>query len=113
MEFHLRTDPTFSTNIILRFTKDADNHDLDSPFDEDFRSGLTTLTSVKNGLKDAQDRILGGHPTANATLDGLPNQRRLSFSENCVIVEVQGPNVPELYFYDLPGEDSRYLNFFS
>lgn len=30
-------------------------------------------------------------------------QRQVPFSPNVVSLEIQGPNLPELYFYDLPG----------
>ncbi|KAG8994202.1 hypothetical protein FRB90_000510, partial [Tulasnella sp. 427] len=71
-----------------------------------FGSALYSPVDVEKMLRRAQRAILRPHLDPSLFLDdsdlhmfGIP----LSFSRDCVCIEVSGPDVPDLYFYDLPG----------
>ncbi|KAJ6507010.1 P-loop containing nucleoside triphosphate hydrolase protein [Mycena sanguinolenta] len=76
MEFRLEHSPdstSLSVQIALRF---AGNNEVP------FRSNLSELDEIQDAIREAQEQIV---------------------KHNCVCVFVKGPNMPDLYFYDLPG----------
>ncbi|KAG9043509.1 hypothetical protein FS837_009469 [Tulasnella sp. UAMH 9824] len=71
-----------------------------------FGPTLDNAEDVEKMLRRAQRAILRPDLDPSIFIDdsdlhvfGVP----LTFSRNCVCVQVSGPNVPDLYFYDLPG----------
>ncbi|KAG8891849.1 hypothetical protein FRC01_014486, partial [Tulasnella sp. 417] len=71
-----------------------------------FGSTLYNAEDVEKMLRRAQRAILRPDLDPTLFLDdsdlhvfGVP----MTFSRNCVCIQVTGPNVPDLYFYDLPG----------
>ncbi|KAG8948032.1 hypothetical protein FRC04_010074 [Tulasnella sp. 424] len=71
-----------------------------------FGSTLYNAEDVEKMLRRAQRAILRPELDPTLFLDdsdlhvfGVP----LTFSGNCVCINVEGPNIPDLYFYDLPG----------
>ncbi|KAK7023329.1 P-loop containing nucleoside triphosphate hydrolase protein [Favolaschia claudopus] len=65
----------------------------------DFDQNLSDLDKIRDAIAAAQDKILGPSPTDAPT----PGSRTHTFSENCVSVVARGPNMHDLYFYDIPG----------
>ncbi|KAG8994196.1 hypothetical protein FRB94_010067 [Tulasnella sp. JGI-2019a] len=108
-EVRLQFSPSWSCTILLRFSVDASGKPLGSPHDIPFGPALAEddKDKVEHLLRRAQLAIL--HPTMDPnqflgeaepiTTDHIEQ----SFSQNCVCIRVTGPNVPDLYFYDLPG----------
>ncbi|KAG8853984.1 hypothetical protein FRB96_007847 [Tulasnella sp. 330] len=108
-ECRLQHAQSWSCRIVLRFHMDASGRPLSSPRDVPFGPILLEQDKgrVEHMLRRAQLAIL--HPTmdTNAFLsDSEPitaGHTAQTFSQNCVCIRVAGPDVPDLYFYDLPG----------
>lgn len=73
-----------------------------------FGPTLQDKDEVEQMLRRAQRAILRSTLNHNVFLDdsdkmitGHPAQ---TFSRNCICIRVAGPHVPDLYFYDLPGQ---------
>ncbi|KAG8894909.1 hypothetical protein FRB99_000918 [Tulasnella sp. 403] len=109
MECRLQSAPTWSCQIMLRFHVDSDGKPLPEVKQVTFGDTLYNKEDVEKMLRRAQRAIL--RPTLSAEmfltdLDLRNNSAvhpQLTFSANCVCIHVSGPNVPDLYFYDLPG----------
>ncbi|KAG8948033.1 hypothetical protein FRC04_010075 [Tulasnella sp. 424] len=106
MECRLQYGQVWSCKISLRFHVDRTGHPLATIRDVPFGSTLYNAQDVERMLRRAQRAIL--RPELDPTLFtddsdlhvfGVP----LTFSGNCVCIQVEGPNIPDLYFYDLPG----------
>lgn len=73
-----------------------------------FGSVITDKSHVEERIRRAQRAILNPSTTPDTFLsgpDGEPDGRRpeLSFSKNCVCLELSGPDLADLSFCDLPG----------
>lgn len=106
MECRLQYAETWSCKIFLRFHVDATGAPLVHMREIPFGPTLFNTEDVERMLRRAQRAILRPNLDPSAFLDdsdlhvfGIP----LTFSGNCVCVRVEGPKVPDLYFYDLPG----------
>lgn len=108
MECRLQQASLWSCKIKLRFQYSALGQPLNDMREVDFGDILYDKRQVGQMLRRAQRAIL--RPTLNPAdflddtdleKDGHPP---LTFSKNCVCINVSGPNVPDLYFYDLPGK---------
>lgn len=68
---------------------------------------VTDKAELESMLRKAQLAVLNPRddPQTFVNVDlASPNlPRQVPFSPNVVSLEIQGPNLPELYFYDLPG----------
>ncbi|KAJ7097456.1 P-loop containing nucleoside triphosphate hydrolase protein [Mycena epipterygia] len=94
MEFRLEHSPNstaLSVDITLRFASGKD--------DEPFRSNLSDLNMIHDAIAAAQERVLNRDTETTAT----PGDSARTFSEDCVCVFAKGPNMYDLYFYDIPG----------
>jgi hypothetical protein len=64
-------------------------------------------SDLESMLRRAQLAILNprDNPQTFVNVDLASNipRSQVPFSPNIVCLEIQGPNLPELYFYDLPG----------
>ncbi|KAG8994195.1 hypothetical protein FRB94_010066 [Tulasnella sp. JGI-2019a] len=108
-ECRLQNSPSWSCKIVLRFHTDAFGKPLGSPRDIPFGSVILEQDKdiVEHMLRRAQLAVL--HPTmeTKAFLDksepDMAGHIAQTFSHNCVCIRVAGPDVPDLYFYDLPG----------
>ncbi|KAJ6631972.1 P-loop containing nucleoside triphosphate hydrolase protein [Mycena sp. CBHHK59/15] len=103
MEFRLEhsTDsPSLSVDITLRFTSDKD--------EIPFRANLSDLDEIRLAIADAQECILKPSLLGREAVATSGDSAR-TFSEDCVCVFAKGPNMHDLYFYDIPGviEDVR------
>jgi hypothetical protein len=107
MECRLQHAETWSCTIVLRFLVDSTGKPLDEMREIPFGPTLFSKKEVEQVLRRAQRAIL--RPTLDATvfLDdsdlNVAGHPPLTFSSNCVCMRVAGPEVPDLYFYDLPG----------
>ncbi|KIO31593.1 hypothetical protein M407DRAFT_67741 [Tulasnella calospora MUT 4182] len=107
MECRLQYADTWSCKIFLRFHVDSTGTPLPHMREIPFGPTLFNTEDVERMLRRAQRAILRPDLDPSSFLDdsdlhvfGIP----LTFSGNCVCVRVEGPNVPDLYFYDLPGK---------
>lgn len=107
MECRLQFASTWSCDIVLRFHTDKDGQLLRELREFTFGPTLYDRNSVEQMLRRAQRAIL--RPTIDPPkfLDDsdlkIEFPPPLSFSSNCVCIRVAGPNLADLYFYDLPG----------
>ncbi|KAF8210817.1 P-loop containing nucleoside triphosphate hydrolase protein [Mycena galopus ATCC 62051] len=67
-----------------------------------FRNNLSDLNEIRSAIADAQKRILNPNPPVRGTAV-IPGDSARTFSEDCVCVFAKGPDMPDLYFYDIPG----------
>ena len=71
-----------------------------------FGSVITDKSLVEERIRRAQRATLNpsvGHETFLSGPDGDPDEKELSFSKNCVCLELSGPDLADLSFCDLPG----------
>ncbi|KAG8987402.1 hypothetical protein FRB90_003368 [Tulasnella sp. 427] len=106
MECRLQYGQAWSCKISLRFHVDRTGRPLATMREVPFGSTLYNAEDVEKMLRRAQRAILRPELDPTLFIDdsdlhvfGVP----LTFSGNCVCIQVEGPNVPDLYFYDLPG----------
>ncbi|KAG8918972.1 hypothetical protein FRC01_001550 [Tulasnella sp. 417] len=106
MECRLQYGQVWSCKVSLRFHVDRSGRQLATIRDVPFGPTLFNAEDVEKILRRAQRAILRPELDPTLFLDdsdlhvfGVP----LTFSGNCVCIQVAGPNVPDLYFYDLPG----------
>ena len=99
--------------VSLRFITDARGQLLGQARNEIFGNIIYDQSQVEERIRRAQRAIL--NPT-KAPKDFLENEdeenlvSELSFSTNCVSLQISGPQVADLSFCDLPG--TLYLLFF-
>ncbi|KAJ6562382.1 P-loop containing nucleoside triphosphate hydrolase protein [Mycena capillaripes] len=67
-----------------------------------FRSNLSDLNEIRGAIGDAQERILNPSLIGRSTAVTQKAGAR-TFSEDCVCVFAKGPDMHDLYFYDIPG----------
>ncbi|KAG8981461.1 hypothetical protein FRB90_007245, partial [Tulasnella sp. 427] len=105
MECRLQYSTTWSCRVVLRFQYDSLGKLRTDMKEVQFGSDIFDKSEVTTRLKLAQRAILNPDisPASILSEEVQPNPDALTFSENCVCVRVAGPNVPDLYFYDLPG----------
>ncbi|KIO22290.1 hypothetical protein M407DRAFT_216692, partial [Tulasnella calospora MUT 4182] len=105
MECRLQQAPTWSCQVVLRFQFDASGKLRTEMREVPFGSVILDKDEVTDRLERAQLAILNPSTRPESLLSGEdePTSDTLTFSANCVCVRVAGPNVPDLYFYDLPG----------
>ncbi|KIO22294.1 hypothetical protein M407DRAFT_216700 [Tulasnella calospora MUT 4182] len=104
MECRLQQASTWSCQVVLRFQYDATGQALAEMKEVSFGPIIFDKDEVADRLERAQRAILS--PSVNPDLilnDIHTSSGELTFSANCVCVRIAGPNVPDLYFYDLPG----------
>ncbi|KAG8948034.1 hypothetical protein FRC04_010076 [Tulasnella sp. 424] len=106
MECRLQYGQVWSCKVSLRFHVDRTGRPLAHVRDVPFGPTLYNAEDVEKILRRAQRAILRPELDPTLFIDdsdlhvfGVP----LTFSGNCVCINVEGPNVPDLYFYDLPG----------
>ncbi|KAJ7498302.1 P-loop containing nucleoside triphosphate hydrolase protein [Mycena galericulata] len=96
MEFrleHSTVSQTLSVDITLRFGQSEDIP---------FRTKLSGLDDIRSAIGEAQESILNPSLVGRGTGDSTR-----TFSEDCVCVVAKGPNMPDLYFYDIPGDPTQ------
>lgn len=97
---------TWKSIISLRFIKDANGQLLGTARNEQFGEVIHDKAEVEERIRRAQRAILNPNRRSTDFLEGededLP-ENLLSFSTNCVSVQITGPGVADLSFCDLPG----------
>ncbi|KAG8913177.1 hypothetical protein FRC00_002894 [Tulasnella sp. 408] len=93
------------SGVVLRFQYDASGKLRNEMREVPFGAVIYDKDEVTERLERAQLAILNPSARSESFLSGdyEPTAETLTFSANCVCVRVAGPNVPDLYFYDLPG----------
>ncbi|KAG9014026.1 hypothetical protein FRB94_000223 [Tulasnella sp. JGI-2019a] len=106
-ECRLKYGPSWACTVTLRFHVDTEGKPLQEVREVAFSPTLTDKDEVEKILRRAQRAILRStlDPTLflndeDLRITGHPAQ---TFSQNCICIRVSGPQVPDLYFYDLPG----------
>jgi hypothetical protein len=116
MECRLQYAATWSCDIVLRFHAGTDGELLREMKEFSFGPRLTDRAAVENMLRRAQRAILRPSIEPSKFLDdsdqSIAHPPPLSFSTNCVCIRVAGPNLADLYFYDLPGKHRTLLTMF-
>lgn len=91
--------------VVLRFTTGKDG-DLGTPLNIPFGDPIYNKSDVEGRLKRAQRAILNPRTDYRNFLDGPdedPAQNEISFSTNCVSLQISGKDLTDLSFCDLPG----------
>ncbi|KAF7428945.1 hypothetical protein PC9H_008182 [Pleurotus ostreatus] len=92
--------------VTLRFTTDVNGQTLGQPRTIVFGPAITDKSNVEERIRRAQRAILNPGTSYQIFLDGddedLPKSE-LTFSTNCVTLQISGPGVADLSFCDLPG----------
>ncbi|KAG8988905.1 hypothetical protein FRB94_010065 [Tulasnella sp. JGI-2019a] len=106
-ECRLQYGPTWTCTITLRFTVDAEDKPLQEVREVPFGPPLADKDEVEKVLRRAQRAILRSTLDPAMFLDdrdlSTSGDPALTFSQNCICIRVAGPQVPDLYFFDLPG----------
>ncbi|PFH47397.1 hypothetical protein AMATHDRAFT_42963 [Amanita thiersii Skay4041] len=91
--------------VSLRFTVDANGQPLGQARNEVFGPVITKKSKVEERIRRAQRAILNPSlpPTQFLNGDDEDIESELSFSSNCVSLQISGPDVADLSFCDLPG----------
>ena len=91
----------------LRFTTDASGAPLGQTRNENFGPPIYDKSEVEDRIRRAQRAILNpSRPVKDFLNDDedVPVEKtELSFSHNCVSLQISGPDVADLSFCDLPG----------
>jgi len=109
LECRLEYSPDkWSCRVFLRFERGSEGEALEQVKEIDFGGIITDKTEVEVRLRRAQRAIL--RPSLESELFlrdedlSIKEPPPLSFSSNCVCMRITGPDVPDLYFFDLPGK---------
>ncbi|KAK0479205.1 P-loop containing nucleoside triphosphate hydrolase protein [Armillaria novae-zelandiae] len=92
--------------VSLRFTKDANGQLLGTARNEQFGNIILDKAKVEERMRHAQRAILNPSRPSSDFLDMDEEdiyENELSFSTNCVSLQISGPGVADLSFCDLPG----------
>ncbi|PBK85320.1 hypothetical protein ARMGADRAFT_1169624 [Armillaria gallica] len=92
--------------VSLRFIKDANDQLLGTARNEQFGEVIDDKAEVKERIRRAQRAILNPSRRFTEFLEGDDedlSENQLSFSMNCVSLQISGPGVADLSFCDLPG----------
>ncbi|KAI0782967.1 P-loop containing nucleoside triphosphate hydrolase protein [Abortiporus biennis] len=92
--------------ISLRFITDANGQPLRQVRNETFGDAIFDKSEVEERIRRAQRAILNPSTSFRTFLDGPdedPVDRELTFSINCVSLQISGQDVADLSFVDLPG----------
>ena len=96
----------------LRKTFDENGDPLGAVADIPFGPVITDKEDVEERIRRAQRAILNPNTSHEHFLSGPDGEpaagSELSFSKNCVCLELSGPDLTDLSFCDLPGTCSRW-----
>jgi hypothetical protein len=92
--------------VSLRFTTDDTGQPLGQARNESFGPTIYNKIEVEERIRRAQRAILNPGTPYRQFLEGEdedPKERQLTFSTNCVSLQINGAGVADLSFCDLPG----------
>lgn len=101
-----RTSEPWKCVVALRFTTDSRGQTLGQAVNELFGPTIFDKSQVEERIRRAQRAILNPSTARKRYLDGEEEdgaESELSFSINCVSLQISGPDVADLSFCDLPG----------
>ncbi|PPR05458.1 hypothetical protein CVT24_008227 [Panaeolus cyanescens] len=105
-----RRDSRWQCIVSLRFTTDARGQPLEQVKSQPFGDVIYNKSEVEDRIRRAQKAILNPSKPAERYLraDAYPfgdlhGRSELTFSRNCVSLQISGPDVADLSFCDLPG----------
>ncbi|CAA7260359.1 unnamed protein product [Cyclocybe aegerita] len=100
-----RSDGPWKCIVSLRFTTDAFGQPLGQARNEIFGGVIYDKSKVEDRIRRAQKAILNPQRSFKDFLDDDEGMydTELSFSMNCVSLQISGPDVADLSFCDLPG----------
>ncbi|KAF8805241.1 hypothetical protein BYT27DRAFT_7224945 [Phlegmacium glaucopus] len=101
-----RSDTPWQCIVSLRFITDSGGQLLGQARNQIFGSIIYDKAHVEERIRRAQRAILNPKKPAKHFLENVDEDQRgseLSFSSNCVSLQVSGPDVADLSFCDLPG----------
>ncbi|KAK0199336.1 P-loop containing nucleoside triphosphate hydrolase protein [Desarmillaria ectypa] len=97
---------TWKCIVSLRFIKDVNGQLLGTARNEQFGEVIYDKAEVEERIRRAQRAILNPNRRSTEFLEGDDedlSENQLSFSTNCVSLQISGPGVADLSFCDLPG----------
>ena len=100
-------DEDWKCVVSLRFITDIDGQPLRQVRNDSFGLPIFNKSDVEERLRRAQRAILNPSTSSLLFLRGDeedPDQRQLTFSTNCVSLQISGRDVADLSFCDLPGK---------
>lgn len=108
------TSGPWSCQVSIRWEFDAHGKRLEKVHEEPFGDVITRKSDVELALRRAQAAVLnpaaGVAEFVDADVEELRSGKALPFSRNVVCVDLEGPDLTDLSFIDLPGEFlSRHL----
>ncbi|KAF9047683.1 P-loop containing nucleoside triphosphate hydrolase protein [Panaeolus papilionaceus] len=92
--------------VSLRFITDSRGQPLGQARNQPFGPIIYDKSQVEERIRRAQKAILNPSKPAKLFLEGddsVMNMTELTFSTNCVSLQISGPDVADLSFCDLPG----------
>jgi hypothetical protein len=92
--------------VSIRFITDPSGAALGQARSERFGKPIFDKGEVEERIRRAQRAILNPKTPVQTFLEGEdedPEERQLTFSKNCVCLEISGEDVADLSFVDLPG----------
>ena len=93
--------------VTLRFTTDETGQPLGRTRNETFGPPILNKPEVEERIRRAQRAILNPSQPSRHFLEGdeeTATQSELTFSTNCISLQISGQDVADLSFCDLPGE---------
>lgn len=109
------SDDAWKCVVSLRFITDPNGQTLDQVRNEIFGPTIFDKSEVEARIRRAQRAILNPSTPPRHFLNGDdedPEERQLSFSSNCVSLQISGKDVADLSFCDLPGLSHTFESFF-
>ena len=100
------SDTQWKCTVSLRFSTDASGAPLGQTRNENFGPPIYNKNEVEDRIRRAQRAILNPSKPVKDFLndEDVPVEKtELSFSHNCVSLQISGPDVADLSFCDLPG----------
>jgi hypothetical protein len=92
--------------VSLRFLKDEHGQSLGQVRNEPFGPPIFKKEQVEDRIRRAQLAILNPKRDYRKYLDEDSEETDLTFSANCVSLQISGKDVADLSFVDLPGSSS-------
>lgn len=111
-----RSDSSWQCVVALRFITDARGQLLGQARNEVFGSIIYDQSQVEERIRRAQKAILNPNKPSKDFLDNEDEDdlvSELSFSTNCVSLQISGPEVADLSFCDLPGALDMFFSSLS
>jgi hypothetical protein len=93
--------------VSIRSTTDVSGAPLGQARSERFGPAIFDKAEVEERIRRAQRAVLNPRTPAQQFLEGDDEdveERQLTFSKNCVCLEISGADIADLSFVDLPGE---------